>query len=152
MKIGELAERSGLNASRIRFYEASGLLQPVTRQANGYREYPSDALLILQIIVNAQKAGFTLDEIRALVPSDLSTWKHDELIEGLQRKVAEIEVLEERLAQSKARLIELIDEVQNKPDGLDCAGNAKRLLSRIRSTKADVAEPDRRDKKRRKHA
>jgi DNA-binding transcriptional MerR regulator len=33
MKIGELAEQSGVAASRIRFYEASGLLQPAQRTA-----------------------------------------------------------------------------------------------------------------------
>lgn len=40
MKIGELARRTGLAASRIRFYEEAGLLV-VQRQANGYRDYPS---------------------------------------------------------------------------------------------------------------
>jgi DNA-binding transcriptional MerR regulator len=35
MRIGELAERSGLTASRIRFYEASGLINAVERNANG---------------------------------------------------------------------------------------------------------------------
>jgi len=38
MKIGELARRSRLTASRIRFYEAKGLLNAVSRKANGYRE------------------------------------------------------------------------------------------------------------------
>ena len=39
MKIGELAGRTGLAASRIRFYERIGLLKAVERQANGYRSY-----------------------------------------------------------------------------------------------------------------
>jgi hypothetical protein len=37
MKIGELAERTGLAPSKIRFYEAHGLIAPVQRQANGIR-------------------------------------------------------------------------------------------------------------------
>lgn len=41
MKIGELAERTGLNPSRIRFYESIGLLKMVGRQANGYRRWRS---------------------------------------------------------------------------------------------------------------
>ena len=64
MKIGELAEQSGVAASRIRFYEASGLLQPAQRQANGYREYTPDTLTRLEIILCAQGAGFSLEEIR----------------------------------------------------------------------------------------
>ncbi len=45
MKIGELAERTGLATSRIRFYERIGLLKAARRQANGYRSYPDDAVL-----------------------------------------------------------------------------------------------------------
>ena len=39
MNIGELAKQSGLAASRIRFYEAEGLISQVGRQSNGYRRY-----------------------------------------------------------------------------------------------------------------
>jgi DNA-binding transcriptional MerR regulator len=67
-----------LTASRIRFYESSGLLQAATRQANGYRDYPPDALVILQIITSAQNAGFSLDEVRTIIPADLSDWRYDE--------------------------------------------------------------------------
>jgi DNA-binding transcriptional MerR regulator len=58
MKIGELARLSGFTASRIRFYEAHGLLQPAQRQANGYREYGPETLIRLDIINRAQGAGF----------------------------------------------------------------------------------------------
>jgi DNA-binding transcriptional MerR regulator len=44
MRIGELAKRSGLTASRIRFYEAKGLVS-VTRRTNGYRAYSAEALV-----------------------------------------------------------------------------------------------------------
>jgi len=56
-----------LTASRIRFYEASGLISVVERGANNYREYTPDAVLLLEIITSAQNAGFSLQEIR---PSD----------------------------------------------------------------------------------
>jgi DNA-binding transcriptional MerR regulator len=58
LRIGELARRSGLSTSRIRFYEAKGLINVVSRKANGYREYAADALIILGIIVGAQQTGF----------------------------------------------------------------------------------------------
>ena len=101
MNIGELAKRSGLTPSRIRFYESIGLLKMVGRRPNGYRTYPSEALVLLELIATAQKAGFSLDEIRVLVPTDLENWQHDALLETLRRKVADIEALEARLAQSK---------------------------------------------------
>ena len=50
MRIGELAKRTGLAASRIRFYEASGLITSVARKANGYRDYSPEAVVLLEII------------------------------------------------------------------------------------------------------
>jgi len=112
MKIGELAKQSGIAASRIRFYEASGLLQPAQRQGNGYREYEPETVVRLQIILRAQGAGFSLDEIRALLPTDLKDCPHDELLLAMQRKVGEIEQLERQLAQNKRNLRALIEEIE----------------------------------------
>lgn len=131
MKIGELAQRTGLAASRIRFYESIGLLKLVERQANGYRSYPEQAVLVLNLITTAQQAGFSLDELRTLLPQDLTQWEHGKLLDTLQAKVKDIEALEQRLAQSKAHLLTLIDEIESKPDDIDCASNAKRVLSRM---------------------
>ncbi len=63
MRIGELAKKLDLPTSRIRFYEARGLLKP-GRNLNGYREYPDDAAATLRLIGDAQRLGFTLSEIR----------------------------------------------------------------------------------------
>lgn len=131
MKIGELAQRTGLAASRIRFYESIGLLKLVDRQANGYRSYPEQAVLVLNLITTAQQAGFSLDELRTLLPQDLAQWEHGKLLDTLQAKVKDIEALEQRLAQSKTHLLALIDEIESKPDDIDCATNAKRVLSKM---------------------
>lgn len=138
MKIGELATRTGLAPSRIRFYESIGLLRTVERRPNGYRTYPADAVLVLDIIAAAQNAGFSLDEIRALLPPDLAQWERGALLEALHRKVADIETLEARLAQSKAHLIRLIEDVETKPADVDCATNARRALSRIQGRKLEA--------------
>ncbi len=63
MLIGELAKKLALSTSRIRFYEAQGLLKP-GRKLNGYREYPDKAAATLRLIGDAQRLGFTLSEIR----------------------------------------------------------------------------------------
>lgn len=140
MKIGELAQRTGLAASRIRFYESIGLLKLVERQANGYRSYPQEAVLVLNLITTAQQAGFSLDELRTLLPQDLSQWEHDKLLDTLRGKVRDIEALEQRLAQSKAHLLALIGEIEGKPDDLDCAANARRVLSKIQLGEPDKAQ------------
>lgn len=138
MTIGQLATRSGLTHSRIRFYESIGLLKTVERRPNGYRTYPAEAQRVLELISTAQKAGFSLDEIRALLPPDLEQWKHGPLMETLRRKVADIEALEVRLAHSRRQLVSLIEEIEAKPDDIDCAANARRVLSRLLDDKSDA--------------
>jgi len=129
MKIGELAKRSGMTASSIRFYESKGLLKTVNRQANGYREYPQEAVTLLTIINDAQQAGFTLEEIRQILPGDSSGWRHDEVLAALQKKIADIESLELRLGQNKAHLRSLIQLIETRPDDIDCADNAVRVMA-----------------------
>ncbi|GLC26994.1 MerR family transcriptional regulator [Roseisolibacter agri] len=131
MTIGELAKRSGLTQSRIRFYERIGLLTTVERRANGYRVYPPEALVILRVIAIAQSAGFSLDEIRTLLPDDRAHWDHDALTDTLRRKVADIDALALRLAQRRAQLVTLIDEIEARPDDIDCADNARRVLASL---------------------
>ncbi|AMO76566.1 MULTISPECIES: MerR family transcriptional regulator [Pseudomonas] len=146
MRIGELAKLSGLAPSRIRFYEASGLINSVERKANGYRDYAPETLVILEIITGAQSAGFSLEEIRPLLPLNASGWQHGELLEGLRRKVGEIEVLQKRLEQNKAQLLVAIESIESKPEGMQCADNTQRVLERLRE-EGSVAMPVRRQAK-----
>jgi DNA-binding transcriptional MerR regulator len=143
MKIGELAQRTNLAPSRIRFYEASGLIA-AQRHANGYRHYPAHAVHTLEIILNAQRAGFTLEEIRRFLPDNNEAgWKHDEILSSLQRKVAEIETMQERLTQNKTRLLEIIANIENRPEGMGCDGNAERVLAQMREGRCGEGEqPD----------
>lgn len=131
MKIGELAAKSGLTQSRIRFYERIGLLRTVERRSNGYRVYPRETLVVLEVIATAQAAGFSLDEIRTLMPGDLEQWNHDALMATLRGKVAEMGRLQERLVRTTARLEGLIVEIEARPDNIDCAANARRVLARL---------------------
>ncbi|WP_130903426.1 MULTISPECIES: MerR family transcriptional regulator [unclassified Pseudomonas] len=133
MKIGELALLSGLSASRIRFYEAQGLIQQVQRSANGYRQYPQQVLQTLQIIQCAQQAGFSLEELKQLLPDTVTgAFKHDELMVGLHRKIEQIEAMQRHLAQSKAQLQGLIENIQARPEGMACDANAERVLESFR--------------------
>lgn len=131
MKIGELARRTGLTASRIRFYESLGLLPMVDRMPNGYRHYPKGAQMVLELIDTAQQAGFSLDEIRTLLPTNLEKWDHASLVTTLRRKLTDIAALQARLAESKAQLQALLGDIERKPDDMTCADNARRVLSRM---------------------
>jgi DNA-binding transcriptional MerR regulator len=131
MNIGELAQRTGLATSRIRFYERIGLLRAAQRQANGYRSYPADAVLALRLIAAGQRAGFSLDELRTLLPDDLVHWEHGPLLDTLRRKVKDIEAMQAQLARNKAELVGLMAQIEAKPGDMDCAANARRVLSEL---------------------
>ena len=63
MKIGQLAQVSGVSTDTIRYYERIGLLPRASRTPSGYREYPSGARNRVRIIRNAVQLGFPLQEI-----------------------------------------------------------------------------------------
>ncbi|QGG97105.1 redox-sensitive transcriptional activator SoxR [Actinomarinicola tropica] len=68
LTIGEVAERSGVPHSALRFYEAEGLLQ-TERTDGGQRRYHRDALRRVAFIRIAQQLGLTLDQIREALAS-----------------------------------------------------------------------------------
>lgn len=131
MRIGELVQKTGMAASRIRFYEASGLIH-AERQSNGYREYAPETVRLIELIAAAQRTGFALEEIRRLLPgSPAGVWKHDTLLAGLRAKLAEIDALQKRLRQNRAQLRAIIERIENKPQGLACEANAERVLASL---------------------
>ncbi|MRX11308.1 MerR family transcriptional regulator [Pseudoduganella sp. FT25W] len=91
MQIGEIASATGLTRDTLRFYEKRGLLR-ARRSANGYRDYPPEAVDWLRYIKLAQTLGFTLAEIEADLPllaePDASA---PQLRAALQRKLADID-------------------------------------------------------------
>lgn len=66
LSIGEVARRAGLRTSAIRYYESEGLI-PVAERISGRRRYDEDVFSRLALIGLAQKAGFTVREIRTLL-------------------------------------------------------------------------------------
>jgi MerR family redox-sensitive transcriptional activator SoxR len=72
LTIGEVAKRSGVAASALRFYEERGLIRS-ERAGSGRRRYPRSVLRRISFIVFAQRIGLTLEEIGAelaKLPSD----------------------------------------------------------------------------------
>src|SRR5690349_12479906 len=62
LTVGELAQRSGVAASAILYYESIGLISP-HRTASNQRRFPRAALRIVSLIRVAQGLGLSLDEI-----------------------------------------------------------------------------------------
>ena len=92
MRIGDLAARTGLAASAIRYYEAEGLIRPAARRS-GRRVFDETAASQLEVVRLAAETGFTLAEIRQLVTEfGENRWRR-----LAERKLAEIREAAERL-------------------------------------------------------
>jgi DNA-binding transcriptional MerR regulator len=63
MRVGEVAERAGVNVETLRYYERRGLLPAPERTPSGHRRYDEQTVRFLRAIKEAQAVGFTLAEI-----------------------------------------------------------------------------------------
>jgi len=68
LTIGQLARRTGLAVSAIRYYETQGLIRPA-RNAGGQRQFLRSDIRRLSFVKIAQQFGFTLPKISALMAS-----------------------------------------------------------------------------------
>ena len=99
--IGEVARRSGVAASALRFYEERGLISS-DRAGSGHRRYPRSVLRRIAFIVFAQRVGLTLEAIGdelAKLPPDRAPSRRDwsRLSSGwtarIDRQIAELQRL-----------------------------------------------------------
>ncbi|MBC7677794.1 MAG: heavy metal-responsive transcriptional regulator, partial [Pseudorhodobacter sp.] len=120
MRIGAVADASGVSAQTIRFYEREGLLPPPQRGPNGYREYEEATVSRLGFIRRSQAAGLTLAEITGIL--DLrseGTAPCAHVTSLLTRKLADVRARRRELAALGAELDGLIRRSQAL-DPADC--------------------------------
>ncbi len=67
LRISELAERSGVPSSTLRYYERIGLVTPLGRADNGYRVYDETTLERLAFVGRAKRLGMRLEDVATLV-------------------------------------------------------------------------------------
>lgn len=105
LTIGDLAARTGLAVSAIRFYETHGIVRPL-RNAGGHRRYARADLRRLSFAMIAQRLGFPLAEIAALMADlpahrapDLQDWQRISLTfrARLDSRIADLERLRDNL-------------------------------------------------------
>ena len=65
--IGEVAERSGMPAKTIRYYEEVGLIRPAARAGNGYRHYDDADVHTLRFVKRARGLGFSIRDCQELL-------------------------------------------------------------------------------------
>jgi MerR family mercuric resistance operon transcriptional regulator len=67
LKIGDLAERSGVGVETIRFYERKALIPQPEKPLSGQRRYPEEMVSRVRFIMAAKELGFSLKEIAELL-------------------------------------------------------------------------------------
>jgi len=105
LTIGEIAKRTGLAVSAIRFYEEKGLI-PATRAESGNRMFERSVVRRVSFITVCQKLGYTLNEITeqlGKLPSARTPTKKDwqrlakSFSNDLQNRIQALQQLEKKL-------------------------------------------------------
>jgi DNA-binding transcriptional MerR regulator len=117
LRIAEVAERTGVPATTLRYYEDIGLLAPAERAGNGYRTYDERDVERLRFITSAKQLDISLDDLRELVRA----WDGEDCA-GVQARMAQ--VVTARLGQTQQRVVTLIE-----------------LAAQLQSAAARLAEP-----------
>ena len=142
LKIGEVANSSGLPVKTIRYYEELGLLSPVViRAESGYRLFNPQVLKRLDFIKRAQSLGMSLKEIQAFLEiHDRGKLPCHEVKQHLEAKIEEISQQITALKTLQSELQELLSGWQEKPkaDHLDeiICPNIQSELDEISSVKS----------------
>jgi MerR family redox-sensitive transcriptional activator SoxR len=91
LTIGELAARTGLPTSTLRYYDRIGLVRATSR-SGGQRRYDPKVLQRLRAVTLCQRSGFTLEEIRRLLDGG-RPWQAlaRRKLKELQGRIAELE-------------------------------------------------------------
>ncbi len=118
MRISQLAERSGVPATTLRFYESAGLL-PAERSPTGYRLYGEDAVERLAFIGAAKHLGLPLEEVAEL----LAVWESgacaqvkSDLRPRIAARITDAEARAAELAAFTATLHTALDHLDALPD------------------------------------
>jgi MerR family copper efflux transcriptional regulator len=119
MNISQVAQRSGVPAKTIRYYEEIGLIRPL-RSANGYRVFREQDLHKLAFVGRARALGFPIEDCRTLV----ALYEDDSRESAQVKAVAQdhLRAIDDKIAQLQTMRETLADLVQrcHGDDRPDC--------------------------------
>ena len=114
MKIGQLAESTGVSTKAIRYYEDIGVLPEPDRAPNGYRTYDTRTADRISFIQDAQSAGLSLLEIQMILDlRDAGKATCDHVISSLEMRLIDVERQMADLERTHDRLASIIDRARS---------------------------------------
>lgn len=127
LRIGELAQASGVSPDTLRHYERKGLLKP-RRLASGYREYPAHAVDRVRMIRSALALGFRLDDLtRIFKVRDAGGAPCRQVRELAAVKLDEVESLLQELTTVRDELRKLLKDWDRRLDSTSAEEPARLL-------------------------
>jgi DNA-binding transcriptional MerR regulator len=123
LRAGELARLCGVSTDTLRHYERVGVLAQPRRSQAGYRQYPAEAAIRVQLVRRALRLGFTLAELaRILRVRDRGGAPCREVRALAAMKLEQLEVRLADLAGLRDHLLDLLadwdDRLERTPDGV----------------------------------
>lgn len=99
MKIGEVAERTGVATRLIRYYEQQGLLTPA-RKSNGYRSYGEQDVERVTRVAGLVQAGIPTRLVKVLMDAEDASARNEPTcpLEVAEQLAQELDAIEQRIA------------------------------------------------------
>lgn len=129
MRIGEVAQRSGVSARMLRHYDSLGLVSPGQRTSSGYREYSADDVTRIFHVESLRSLGLSLREVGQAL--DDPSFAPADLVAALKNRSAE------RIRDEQALLARLEHIDESGPDDWGQVLEAVALLSALASSTPD---------------
>lgn len=118
LRIGQAAKAAEVTADTIRYYEQQKLLPRPRRTSGGYRVYGTGTIDRLKFIRKAQRMGFSLGQIRAILRErDRGNAPCDSVIRMTRQRLADVEAELKQLRSTRRSLKRYLTEWD---DGSDC--------------------------------
>src|SRR5215470_11183835 len=149
MRVGEVAERAGVNVETLRYYERRGLLPAPDRTPSGHRRYDEETVRFLVAIKEAQAVGFTLAEIAEYLRAARRSGAPSEALRV--RMAAKIDQIDARIAALRRIRDELARVVGCACTSLDHCTCGAAYLARRGADRAAAAPPRHQRRERREH-
>ena len=106
LTISDAAQKSGISAHTLRYWERAGLIQPVTRNGSGHRRYAEEDLDRIRFLTKLRATGMPIRQVRMY--AELLNGGDDTNEERLVLLEAHREAVQARLEETAGHL-ELID-------------------------------------------
>lgn len=99
VKIGQVAQQSGVTVDTVRFYERRGVLPAAQRRPSGYRVFSESTVERIRMAKALQDMGFTLDEVIDALHAhdtgeatcDSERWRLEAVVDRIDTKLADLQ-------------------------------------------------------------